>query len=134
MSRASELKPCPARQACSEYARLAGEIRALDRIIRQQCPEESEAEYGHTDDSHRMSCPPVPSCLTEFFSNVAEHQAAHYREDNQHAGRIVLEEMLADEAMCEVCQAKLKAIQARKPLRIKLGAIKRKIERIGRQS
>jgi hypothetical protein len=111
-----------AEEACARYAQCAGEIRRLTRLLRTtRCPEESGAErvlYG----SFSPGAPAIGSCLDDFFAapKGPDGEFPRYKEFY--------------DQMCDICKAKLAAIDDRREWRKQLGAAKRVVENIGKRA
>jgi hypothetical protein len=100
-------------ELCIEYAEFVAHVRRLTGVLRKtKC---SEASGG--DDI----TPPESSCLDEFFSAPKGPD-----------GEFPRDQEFFDE-MCEHCKTKLRAIDERRHWKIKLGAVKRNIERVGKK-
>lgn len=109
-------------QVCMAYAELAVQIKECNRIIKFPCcPEESKPDSQCGD-------PGAPSCLTQFFANVQEARFSG-REGN--GFKEAREEVLGDMFMCDVCKAKLNAIELRKALKVKASGAMRSVEAVG---
>lgn len=118
MGKRGTMRKRTASEACIEYAIAAQAVREQTRIMgNNRCVEESAEEIEHA--AGRLVSPAVPSCLTQHWEIVV----GKYRE----------EPALALEDMCEKCQIRLEAFEARKVAKKRLGAAKRSVEAIGKR-
>ena len=111
-------------QACMAYAELDIQIKECNRVIRfTHCAEASKPDYQCGD-------PGAPSCLSQFFANVAEVITMALEGKSFQDAR---EEVLSDMSMCDVCKEKLRAIELRKSLKIKASGAIRTIATVGKR-
>ena len=113
-----------AEQACINYAIAVSEVRRRTCFLRDNvCPNWSPQESPDYQCNY-PGCPESPSCLTEYFTGVKD---ASYGTDG------VAQDMPDPSDLCDVCKAKLAAIEERREWKRKLGAAKRSIERLGKR-
>lgn len=104
--------------ACMEYAIAVDAVRAQTRIMMaNRCEEASKEERDSS--SGRIVSAEVPSCMSRHW----EIDITKYGE----------RPMLAFEDMCEPCQVRLQAYEARKEAKKRLGAAKRSVEAVGKR-
>lgn len=105
-----------AEEVCIEYAIAVGAVREQTRIMAaNRCPEQCGEERD--PDSGRVVSAAQPSCLDLHWTLVC----TPYGESPERAF----------EDMCDQCQIRLTAFDARREAKKRMGAVKRIVERVG---
>jgi hypothetical protein len=109
-----------AEEVCVEYAIAAESVREQTRIMRDNpCTEQSG---GELDLASGYSNGAQESCMSRHW-NVVTGPPPNYREEPE----------LTYDGMCEPCKIRLKAFDARRECKRRLGAAKRAVEAIGKR-
>ena len=98
------------------FAQLMEYLRRVNVTLRTRCANriDFDSETGEY----------APSCLSTFFEEVKEYR---FGGDVQIGFDQARTEVLADTELCEVCKAKLAALDSRRELKPKIGVVKRHI-------
>lgn len=106
-----------AEDVCAEYALAAEAVREQTRIMRNnRCEEESKPEIT----ANGYGAPAVESCLSQHWTIETDVRGSEHP-------------MKDSGDMCDPCQIRLKAFEARKDAKRRLGAVKRSIESVGKR-